>query len=246
MRAATDREAAALYVTGMRNAIDALDNEVPASVQSEMLIEVGRLVLRSTLWFLRRRAERRKISRVLDFFAPGVAAVSQRLPALLSNEDMAAVNGAEARLTQQGVPAPLASAVARQDAMYSVLDIVEVSEEKKRPIDLAAAVYFSLVGKLGLRWVAGQIAALPAESHWQAMARAAMRDDLANLQRQRAAGVLALSPNLSDKDTLLAAWEEHHSKALARMREVMADLKQARESDLAMLSVLLRELRVLA
>ena len=233
-------------VTPLWNAIDALDNEVPASVQSEMLIEVGRLVLRSTLWFLRRRAERRKISRVLDFFAPGVAAVSQRLPALLSNEDMAAVNGAEARLTQQGVPAPLASAVARQDAMYSVLDIVEVSEEKKRPIDLAAAVYFSLVGKLGLRWAAGQIAALPAESHWQAMARAAMRDDLANLQRQLAAGVLALSPNLSDKDTLLAAWEEHHSKALARMREVMADLKQARESDLAMLSVLLRELRVLA
>ena len=31
-----------------------------------------------------------------------------------------------------------------------------------------------------------------------------------------------------------------------RMREVMLDLKAARESDLAMLSVMLRELRVLA
>ena len=77
------------------------------------------------------------------------------------------------------------------------------------------------------------------------MARAAMRDDLANLQRQLAAGVLALSPSLSETQALLTAWEEHHSKALTRMREVMADLKQARESDLAMLSVLLRELRVL-
>ena len=232
-------------VTPLWNAIDALDSQVPSSVQSEMLIEVGRLVLRATLWFLRRRAERRKISRVLDFFAPGVAAVSQRLTALLSNEDMAAINTAEARLTQHGVPAALAGAVARLDAMYSVLDIVEVSEERKRPIDLAAAIYFSLVGKLELRWASGQITALPSDTHWQAMARAAMRDDLANLQRQLAAGVLALSPNLSDKEMLLTSWEAHHSKALARMREVMADLKQARESDLAMLSVLLRELRVL-
>ena len=232
-------------VTPLWNAIDALDNQVPSSVQSEMLIEVGRLVLRATLWFLRRRAERRQISRVLGFFAPGVAAVSQRLPVLLSSEDMAAVNAAEARLKQQGVPAALATAVARLDAMYSVLDIVEVSEEKKRPIDLAAAVYFSLVGKLGLRWAAGQVTALPSDTHWQAMARAAMRDDLANLQRQLAAGVLMLSPSLSETQALLATWEEHHSKALTRMREVMADLKQARESDLAMLSVLLRELRVL-
>ncbi len=232
-------------LTPLWSAIDALDNQVPSSVQSEMLIEVGRLVLRATLWFLRRRAERRQISRVLQFFAPGIAAVSHRLPALLSAEDMAAINTAEAKLTQQGVPATLAGAVARLDAMYSVLDIVEVSEEKKRPVDVAAAVYFSLVGKLGLRWVAGQVAVLPSDSHWQAMARAAMRDDLANLQRQLAAGVLVHSSQLGETSALLDAWEQHHAKALARMREVMADLKQARESDLAMLSVLLRELRVL-
>jgi glutamate dehydrogenase len=139
----------------------------------------------------------------------------------------------------------LASSAARSDAIYSVLDIVEVSHELKREVALAAGVYFALVGKLELRWLAGQITNLPFESHWQAMARAAMRDDLANLQRQLAAGVLKLSPELTDSAALIAAWEKHHDKALARMREVMADLQLARESDLAMLSVMLRELRVL-
>ena len=175
-----------------------------------------------------------------------MAAVSSQLGQFLSAEDLAAINQAESRLTERGVPAELATAVARLDGIYSVLDIVEVSVEKSREVQLAGAVYFALVGKLDLRWAASQIAALPADTHWQAMARAAMRDDIANLQRQLTAGVLNLSPKLNNAAELIAAWSIHHEKALNRMREVMDDLKHARESDLAMLSVLLRELRVLA
>jgi NAD-specific glutamate dehydrogenase len=78
------------------------------------------------------------------------------------------------------------------------------------------------------------------------MARAAMRDDLANLQCQLTSGALRLSPMIDNPVKLIAAWEAHHEKALARMREVMADLRSARVCDLAMLSVLLRELRMLA
>ena len=64
----------------------------------------------------------------------------------------------------------------------------------------------------------------------------------------RSESVLALSPdasNVADAHAAIAAWEAHHDKAVARMREVMKDLAAARERDLAMLSVLLRELRVL-
>ena len=234
------------FVVGdLWNRIDALDGKVPASTQNDMLIDAGRLVLRGTLWFLRRRSDRMPIAKVLEFFASGVATVSDRLAEFLSPEDLKALEESEAKLVGKGVPADLASAAARLDSMYSVLDIVEVSHELKREVPLAAAVYFSLAGKLGLRWLAGQVANLPYQSHWQAMARAAMRDDLANLQRQLASGVLKHSPELADAAGLIQAWEKHHDKALTRMREVMADLKSARESDLAMLSVMLRELRVL-
>ena len=234
------------FVVGdLWNRIDALDGKVPASTQNDMLIDAGRLVLRGTLWFLRRRSDRMPIAKVLEFFASGVATMSDRLPEFLSPEDSKALEESEAKLVGKGVPADLASAAVRLDSMYSVLDIVEVSHELKREVPLAAAVYFSLAGKLGLRWLAGQVANLPYQSHWQAMARAAMRDDLANLQRQLASGVLKHSPELTDAAGLIQAWEKHHDKALTRMREVMADLKSARESDLAMLSVMLRELRVL-
>jgi glutamate dehydrogenase len=232
-------------MTPLWNNVDQLDNIVPTATQSEMLIDAGRLVLRATLWFLRRRAERMPIANVLEFFAPGVATIAKRLPEFLSADDLLALQTAEARLTQQGVPAALATSVARLDAMYSVLDIVEISQEIKRPVELAASVYFALVGKLNLHWVAAQVGSLPSDTHWQSMARAAMRDDLANLQRQLTNGVLTFSPSLNDATKLIAAWEQHHAKALTRMYEVVDDLKKARETDLAMLSVLLRELRVL-
>ena len=227
-------------------AIDALDHKVPAATQSEMLIDAGRLVLRATLWFLRRRAERMPIADVLQLFAPGVAATSKRLPALLSAEDLAALKVGEERLASQGIPVALASEMARLDAMYSVLDIIENAQELNRAVELAAQVYFALGGKLNMRWIGAQVTALPFDTHWRGMARAAMRDDLANLQRQLTSGVLKLSPSVDDPSELIAAWEVHHEKALARMREVMADLKSVRVCDLAMLSVLLRELRGLA
>jgi glutamate dehydrogenase len=226
--------------------IDALDNIAPAALQSEMLIDVGRLVLRSTLWFLRRRGERMPIAQVIDFFAPGVAAVSGGLKSLLSAEDVTALEAVEARLVSQGVPQALAANVAMSDAMYAVLDIVEAAHEMKRDVHLTAEVYFALAGRLGLRWVANQVTALPFTSHWQAMARNAMRDDLANLQRALTESVLRLSPSATTLEAAVGAWSNHHAKALARMHEVMDDLKAARETDLAMLSVLLRELRVLA
>jgi glutamate dehydrogenase len=228
------------------SAIDRLDNVAPAALQSDMLIEVGRLVLRGTLWFLRRRAERMPIAKVIEFFAPGVAAVSGGLDRLLSADDIKALEANAARMVAHNVPAPLAAEVARSDAMYAVLDIVEAAHQMKRDVNLAAEVYFALVGKLGLRWVAGQVNALPFASHWQAMARNAMRDDLANLQRALTESVLRLSPTATTRDAAIGPWEAHYAKALARMREVMDDLKAAHETDLAMLSVLLRELRVLA
>jgi glutamate dehydrogenase len=226
--------------------IDRLDNVVPASTQSEMLIEVGRLVLRATLWFLRRRAERMPIADVLAFFAPGVSTVRQDLESFLGDDDRTQLQKGQDRLTALGAPVAVAKAVAQTDAMYSVLDIVEASVEMKRAVPLAAAVYFNLTAILSLRWVSNQVSALPTDTHWQAMARAAMRDDLANLQRKLTESVLRHSPNATDATDAVGSWISHHGKAIERMREVMQDLKAARETDLAMLSVLLRELRVLA
>ena len=136
--------------------------------------------------------------------------------------------------------------MARLDALYSVLDIVELASESERSVDLAAGTFYALSGRLDVSWVGRQITGLQADTHWQAMARAAMRDDLSALQRQVALSALRLAPEAEYLATVISAWEGHYVKTLARVGEVVSDLKSARDTDIAMLSVLLRELRMLA
>jgi hypothetical protein len=81
------------------------------------------------------------------------------------------------------VPGLLAHRDAR-DALFR-LDIVEVAGTTKRPVELVAEIYFDLSARLGLPWLRERIAALPADAHWQMLARGAMHD------RQRSRGELS-------------------------------------------------------
>ncbi len=226
--------------------IDALDNRVDAALQSEMLIDAGRLVLRASLWFLRRRRERLPIAEVLGIFRPGVAALQSRLPAILSAGDREAWEAAVARLERSGVARALAGRLAGLDALYAALDATEVALEQKRDVEAIAALYFALAGELELRWFAGKITLLPTDTPWQALARNALRDDLASQQRALAATVARLSPGASDPVAMLAAWRERYAQPIARLKAMTEELKRAGSLDLAVLSVLLRELRALA
>jgi len=226
--------------------IEALDSKVSAQVQNDMLIDTGRLLLRAVLWFLRRRHEKMPIAQVIEIFRPGVAALRSRLHSLLNQNDLDALHFQQARLQAAGVPAGTVEQVASLDALYAVLDIAEVAAESSKNVDLVATVYFALVGMLEMRWFANQITALPTDTHWQSLARNAMRDDLSSQQRLLTAGVVKLSPDSNDASAMLAAWEQLNAVPMSRLKEMVADLKSGPALDLAMLSVALRELRALA
>jgi glutamate dehydrogenase len=227
--------------------IDALDNKVPAQLQYEMLTDVGRLVVRATLWFLRRRREKLPIAQVLDIFKPGVAALRTSMPVLLSPADRAAWDASVARITQQGVPGNLAQSIANLDAIYGVLDVTEVSHEQKKGAEVISTLYFALGGELELRWISERISLLPTDTSWQALARNALRDDLAAQHRAITATVAKLSPQENDPGRMLLAWKERYGPAIVRLKSMIEDLRRTGGTlDLAMLSVLLRELRTLA
>ena len=223
-----------------------LFDRVAAKLQYEMLADAGRLLLRATLWFLRRRRERLPIARVLEIFRPGLAAIEGELPAILAPEDRAAFEASALGLANQGVPVPLARRMAGLDALYATLDVTEVALAQSKGIRPLAALHFALVGELGLGWFAEKIARLPTDTPWQALARNALRDDLASQQRALTASVSQLSPGSEDVPAMLATWREHYAPAIARLKAMIEELRRAGPLDLAVLSVLLRELRGIA
>ena len=109
-----------------------------------------------------------------------------------------------------------------------------------------AALYFALVGELELRWFSDRITQLPTDTSWQALARNALRDDLSAQQRALTSAVVKAAPNAGDAAAMLAEWKSRYAPALARLKAMTDELKRAGNLDLAVLSVLLRELRALA
>jgi glutamate dehydrogenase len=91
-----------------------------------------------------------------------------------------------------------------------------------------------------------RIGALPADDHWQMLARAAMEDDLSGLQRTLTGKVFAGGAESALPRVLMAAWQEDNRRAIERAARVLTELRGVEAPDAAMLSVALRELRNLA
>ncbi|MBX3606580.1 MAG: NAD-glutamate dehydrogenase [Piscinibacter sp.] len=215
--------------------VEALDNRVADAVQAELLVEEGWLTARATTWFLRSRRLADPMEQTVARFTPAVAALRERLePAEMEQSQAQAWIAA-------GVPEPLALRVACADGLYAALDVAEIAETVQRGLADVAEVFAGIGARLGLARLRGQIDALPSGSHWQGLAKGALGDDLAGLQR--AITLDAMSPPAGSAADLLAAWEARNAAALERAGRLLAELAETKSPDLAMLSVALRELR---
>jgi glutamate dehydrogenase len=226
--------------------VEALDNRVEDGMQAEMLIEADRLIVRATSWFLRSRRLGDEMAGTIAYFSQAVEQLAGQLPGALDASDRERMQSEAAVFMQSGVPDSLANRVAALDPLFAALDIAEVASASQQPVERVAGVYFNLASQLGLPDLREQIAALPGDQHWQALARGAMLDDLTGLQRTLTGEVLNGHGDSLPPDTLVRAWQERNGRAIERTQQLLAELKAGPAADVSMLSVALRELRHLA
>ena len=225
--------------------VEALDDKVPDAVQSGMLNDSERLMARATLWFLRYKKLRDEIAKTVEHFTPGVRAVAAGLGKFLSPEENARLTLEAKRLSENGVPEELARRLVSFDPLYSALDIVETAAETNRGIEEVAGAYFLVGERLNLSWFRAQIGALPADSHWQALAKIALSEDVSGIQTDITSLVFKLNPEGREPNKLIIAWEAQHKNELDRVRQLVGDIQSAGVADLSMLSVAVRELGAL-
>jgi glutamate dehydrogenase len=217
--------------------VEALDNRVPDAVQAELLIEEGWLTARATGWFLRSRRLGEPMAETITRLQGAVAALAQQL---------APGAGASPRAqawVQAGVPAALAARVAAAPGLLDALDIAEVADAVHCGFDEVCAVHAGIGERLGLARLRAAIDALPAGQYWEQRAKAALGEDLADLRRTLAQQVLTAAGSCGDGAAALDTWAAGQSVALERAQRMLADLADAPQADLAMLSVAMRQLR---
>ena len=226
--------------------VESLDLKVADEMQSAMLLDSGRLIVRATLWLLRDSAHLADIAAAIAHFRPGIERLAAMLPDALVDSEREVYARAKARHAEAGAPGGLAAQLASFDTLPAALDLVEVGKELGRDFETVAQAYFALGARLDFPWLRAKVANLPAASHWQALAKAALRDDLAGMQRQLTADALRRVPGDGDAQQAIAAWEQGSRPLLERFRQVHADLRTHNTLDLAMVSVAMKELRNIA
>ncbi|MBE0622422.1 MAG: NAD-glutamate dehydrogenase [Burkholderiales bacterium] len=226
--------------------VEALDLKIADDVQSAMLIDAGRLIVRVTLWLLRNRRHLGDIASAIGYFQPGIERLGAMLPHALAPSERQGYDQTSARYVEAGAPDALAALLAGFDTLPAALDLVEVGDALGRDVESVAQAYFALGGWLEFPWLRTKVASLPSASHWQTLAKAALRDDLAGMQRQLTADALRSDAGKGDAQQAIAAWEQGNRPLLERCRQVHAELRAHKTLDLAMISVAMKELRNIA
>ena len=232
-------------VCGTWEAIEALDNVIGADVQVSMLLETRKLVERGARWLLRNRPRPLDVERDIGHFADGVTALRRGLGDLVTAASRAAIDSAAGRLVERGVPEALALEVASGNDLLSALDVVEVASSAAIPVEEAASVYFALGEQLDLPWLRDRIAALPRDNRWQALSRAALRDDLYAQSSALTLDALRLDAGEAIPADRVEAWLDRNRIPVARCRQILGDLESAGQTDFTMLSVAMGEVRTL-
>ncbi|MET9660489.1 NAD-glutamate dehydrogenase [Streptomyces sp. NPDC006510] len=227
------------------DAVEALDNEVAADVQTRIRLHSRRLVERGSRWLLGNRPQPLEIAATIDFFKAGVDQVWAELPKMLMGADLEWYQSILDELTEAGVPGELAQRVAGFSSAFPALDIVAIAERTGKDPLSVAEVYYDLADRLGITQLMDRIIELPRADRWQSMARASIREDLYAAHAALTADVLPVGNGTSTPEERFKAWEEKNAAILTRSRSTLEEIQGSDAFDLANLSVAMRTMRTL-
>lgn len=221
--------------------VEGLDHAVQAEVQYDSVFQISRMVRRAVYWFLQRHPDGLEIEPTVKRLQPGVTRLLGTLPHVLTGRARKRFEADVRQFEGLGLPAAIGQRIAGLNVMTQALDIVELAVDRKLDVESVAKLYFELGRGLKLDWIREQIELLKVEGRWRAMARATLRETLAQEQRALVEKVLARAGRGDPNDTLVA-WLKETKAQITRTQRALDDMRAAGQLDFATLSVALKEI----
>jgi len=217
--------------------ICALETEIAATVQLQMLEELIRLVRRSARWFLRNRRGELDVETTIGHFMPKVKQLARALTKFRKGAEQAYFEDKGQALMHANVPEFLANKIASIRAFYPALNIIDVAVQAKAGVERVAEVHFRLAEKLGLDWLRDQVDFYPIDTRWNILARSSFKGDLDRHLHQLTIAVLQTKAPSKKADVLYAAWVAKHKTPIEMWQNRLADLRACSTIDATMLAV---------
>ncbi|GAA2698841.1 NAD-glutamate dehydrogenase [Micromonospora olivasterospora] len=226
------------------DAVEALDNKVAPELQTNVYLDTRRLLDRAVRWLVTNRRSPIDVPAEIARLRGGVARLLPDLEHLFVGSEREAIVAHMDAMTAKGLPRGLAEQATRLMYSFGLLDVVETAAATGRDVGEVASVYFVLSDLFRVDALLSKISLLPREDRWQTLARMALRYDLYAALAALTAEVLGSTPDDLPPQERVQQWEQSNATSVHRTRRAMGEFDESR-TDLAALSVLLRQIRTL-
>jgi glutamate dehydrogenase len=226
------------------DAAEKLDNKVLTAAQTLVYLETRRLLDRAVRWLVSNRRSPIDVAAEIARRRAGVDDLLPQLASVVVGAERRSMVAHAAKLGEQGIPTDLAKATTRVVYGFGLLDILETAKATGRPAAEVAAVYFELSERFQIDVLLSHISRLPRGDRWQTLARMAVRYDLYAALAALTAEVLQSTPADATPEDRISEWEQVNAASITRAGNATGNLDDS-PADLAVLSVLLRQIRTL-
>ena len=225
--------------------LGSLPADFPTQTWSMMHLDLRRLLDRALRWFVNHVGRGTSIAEDIEAFRPVVRPLLSDLTRYLRGGDARRVEELEEKARGLDIPKELGSYWAEQFESFGLLDVALVSRSFEEPAAEIAAVYYAVYDRYGIDDLLERITNLPRNDRWQALARAALRDDLYSTVADMTTAVLEATAGQEGTDPVarLETWEQANAEHLGRATKMFNEVNGLDQDDMASLSVALRLLR---
>ncbi|GAA1893378.1 NAD-glutamate dehydrogenase [Lapillicoccus jejuensis] len=223
--------------------VEALDNQVPTAVQTQLYLEFRRLLDRAVRWFVTARPGTIDVGAEVARFRDVVAAFAPRVGELLQGAEHERLEAKVAELEGAGAPPAVARRAAGLLDQFSLLDVVEIAQDLHADPQDVVGVYYQCSERFGIDAMLTRVSRLPRDDRWDALARGAMRDDLYAVLDSLTRAVLATADAAGSPAERFEQWAGANKDALTRARNALDGIERLDTAGIAALSVALRTLR---
>lgn len=230
-------------VPELQRLIDSLDFKVSMATQYELLSYIRHLLTLSTRWFLRHKSlQNDNMPTIIQRFATCVKMLEEIIPNLMGGSTKNFLTTLTEQFINAGISKEIAQRIAVTRAMYTSLNIIEVSMQHNFDLEKTAQLYFAVGEHFNLLWFRDRIANDAREGYWDSLARLALRDELDVLQKKLTVVIIQNNSKSMDAHNIIEQWLTEHPRVSQRWETTLAMLNSSTSIDYVMFFIALREL----
>ncbi|MGY0217676.1 NAD-glutamate dehydrogenase [Endozoicomonadaceae bacterium StTr2] len=215
-------------------------------IQRFQQMRIQHHIEKTSTWLLRTHMGELNISALIERYRSGTALITEQLEDMLGEHEQAVMRDRRNGMEDAGLSSELATTCAGLRYTYHALDILQISERQQQDVIETARAYFSLEDRLSLPWLREEIRKLPAADRWQRKAQISLRDQLDRCLSENCARVLETEQDSDSELSQLDQWLAENESQMQRWQQTVDDIQVSEHCDLAMLSVAIQALSLMA